>query len=139
MSRVCGVGIRFVLGLHDISRDEVVARIHCLCNNLDERVDERCWNCNKSVVTCLIDEDIHFNFNRMSFCNFQLFNDNSYGWVIEYQVDCGGLYFNAVQVEDVYIDISDVIRLAKKVSNLLGYIDYLLLPYVYVESWDDKR
>jgi len=131
MSRVCGVGIRFVLGLHDISRDEVVEKLSKICNNLDERVDERCWCCKKSLVTCLISHE------GMNFYNFQLFSDSSWGWVIEYQVDCGDLYFNDVQAEDLYIDKSDVVQLAEKVSNLLGYIDRSLLPYVYVESWDD--
>jgi len=128
MSRICGVGIRFVLGLHGMSRHNVVQKLSKLCNNLNERVDERCWNCRKSLATCLI------SYEGMYFYNFQLFNDSSRGWIIEYQVDCSDLYFNDVQVEDVYINKSNILQLTEKVSKLLGYFDRSLLPFTYVES-----
>lgn len=147
MGVICNSGIRFILGWHDLSKDDVMKKMNKLCNNLEVNASERCWNCPTHLSTCIVKNEkygLHFWINNGSeytenmFHNFQLNYSEIYGWVIEYQIDCGerdGIYWDRIRSEHAIADRSVIVKVAEKASELLGFTDLMLIPYPFADTW----
>jgi hypothetical protein len=147
MGVICNSGIRFILGWHDLSKDDVMKKMNKLCNNLEGNASERCWNCPTHLTNCIVNNEtygLHFWVNNKSayaenkFYNFQLDYSDVYGWIIEYQVDCGdygGIYWSRIRSEHTSADKAVVKKVAEKVSELLDFTELTLIPYPFADTY----
>ncbi len=147
MGIICNAGIRFTLGWHELSKDDVITKMSNLCNNLEGDASERCWACLTHLSTCIVKNEkygLHFRINngneytKNMFLNFQLYYSEMHGWVMEYQIDCGeldGIYWNRILSEHAIADRSVMVSVAEKASELLGFTDLMLIPYPFADTW----
>jgi hypothetical protein len=149
MGVICNSGIRFILGWHDLSKDDVMKKMNKLCNNLEVNASERCWNCPTHLSTCIVKDDtygLHLWINNRSeylenkFYNFQLTYDewHNWGWVIEYQLDCGeldGIYWRRIRSEHTIADKAIMVKVAERVCELLDFTEFTLIPYPFADTW----
>jgi len=144
MGIICNAGIRFVLGWHGLSKDDVMKKMNKLCNNLEGDASERCWNCPTHLTNCIVRDktygmrlwiDNKTTVIDNNFYNFQLTHSETYGWIVEYQIDCANLYTNRIRSENTIADRSVMVKVAEKASELLGFTDLMLVPYPFADTW----
>lgn len=127
---ICNVTIRFIVDSTNVDMSR-------LCSNLETDAVEKCFNCSHSLENCIVQDDaygLRFWFNGVSrFVNFYNFAASCN--VVDYELECSELYWHNVKPSQMIADRSLLIKLATRVSEQLGFTDFVLLPFLIINTW----
>lgn len=134
MGAICNVTVRFIVDIPDV---DIEKRLGKLCNNFGCEAIERCFNCRKPLDTCIVYDNsygLRFWFNGSTrFVNFYNFATSCN--IIDYELECDDLFFHRVDSSQMIRDKMLLAKLAIRVSELLGFTEFTLIPTVLINSW----